>query len=171
MYGAVKQNNGFINVYSEPGHGTVFKVYLPRASEAFPGALTSLQQKPAHGDETLLMVEDERAILEVGKAILEQYGYTVLAAPTPTQALDLAAQHDGPIHVLITDVVMPEMNGKDLNEQIMALRPGIKTLYMSGYTANVIAHRGVIDEGINFLQKPFSIHTLAAKVREVLDQP
>jgi PAS domain S-box-containing protein len=171
VYGIVKQNDGFINVYSEPGHGTVFKVYLPRAREAFAKAFAPERRKPAQGDETLLMVEDERAILEVGKAILEQYGYTVLAAPTPTQALDLAAQHDGPIHMLITDVVMPEMNGKDLNEQIMALRPGIKTLYMSGYTANVIAHRGVIDEGINFLQKPFSIHTLAAKVREVLDQP
>jgi len=171
VYGIVKQNDGFINVYSEPGHGTVFKVYLPRAREALAEPFAPEQHKPAQGVETLLLVEDERAILEVGKAILEQYGYTVLAAPTPGEALDLTRQHDGPIHMLITDVVMPEMNGKDLKERIAALRPGIKTLYMSGYTANVIAHRGVIDEGINFLQKPFSIHTLAAKVREVLDQP
>ena len=167
VYGAVKQNRGFINVYSEPGQGTAFKIYLPRA-EAAQVARTATREKPAHGTETVLLAEDEEAILKLGTAILKKHGYTVLAARTPEEALALAEGYAGPIQLLITDVVMPGMNGKELKDRLTALRPGIKVLFMSGYTSDIIAHQGVIDEGVEFLQKPFSVNTLAQKVREVL---
>ncbi|MFZ5570214.1 MAG: PAS domain S-box protein [Thermodesulfobacteriota bacterium] len=169
IYGIVKQNEGFINVYSEPGHGTTFKIYLPRTRIDSGAETPETTKKPTGGAETVLMVEDEPSILKLGKAILERYGYTVLAARKPEDALALAERHEGPIHLLITDVVMPQMNGRILQEKIAAFRPEIKTLYMSGYTANVIAHHGVLEDGVHFLQKPFSIQTLAQKVREVLE--
>ncbi len=168
VYGIVKQNDGFINVYSELGQGTTFKIYLPRTRIQVATESEEVRQNPARGAETVLLVEDEPPILKIGKAILERYGYTVLDAGTPAEAQAQAQQHQGPIHLLITDVVMPQMNGRDLLERIAASRPGIKTLYMSGYTSDVIAHHGVLGEGIHFLQKPFSVKTLAAKVREVL---
>jgi PAS domain S-box-containing protein len=170
VYGIVKQNSGFINVYSEPGRGTSFKIYLPRVEvQALKAQSPRMGQGDLRGTETVLLVEDEESILTLGKAILERRGYVVLAAHRPDEALRIAESQLGPIHLLITDVVMPGMNGKDLRDKLKALRPGIKCIFMSGYTANVIAHHGVLDEGVDFLQKPFSVKTLAEKVREVLD--
>ena len=128
----------------------------------------AVQQRPA---EALAAADDldEPALLEVARATLEELGYTVLSAATPTNALAQATAHRGVIHLLLTDVVMPEMSGRDLAQHIQEIRPETKCLFMSGYTANVIAHRGVLDEGVHFLQKPFSTNALANKVREVLD--
>lgn len=168
VYGIVKQNQGFINVYSEPGEGTTFKIYLPRsvsqnqpdANPATPGRLK--------GTETVLIVEDEKSILNMGKRFLKRLGYEVLTANSPTESLELVQNYPQKIHLLITDVVMPEMNGRELAKRLETLQPGIKCLFMSGYTANVIAHHGVLDEGLFFLQKPFSINALSQKVREAL---
>ena len=114
-------------------------------------------------------MEDEPAILKMTRMMLEKLGYTVLAARTPGEAIRLAEEHAGEIHLLMTDVVMPEMNGRDLARTLLSLYPDLKRLFMSGYTANVIAHHGVLDEGVHFIQKPFSMKDLAAKVREVLE--
>jgi len=114
-------------------------------------------------------VEDEEAILSLGKSVLERFGYTVLAARTPTEAIAMTEHYEGPIPLLITDVVMPEMNGNELRERIQGLKPNIKVLFMSGYTTNVIMHRGILESDVHFLQKPFSVNSLAGKVREVLD--
>ncbi|MCR4407477.1 MAG: PAS domain S-box protein [Anaerolineae bacterium] len=171
VYGIVKQNDGFINVYSEPGQGTTFKIYLPRSEAQSVEIPAEKTAEPLWGGrETVLIVEDEKAILDIGERVLEGLGYTVLVARSPNEAIRLAEEHVGDIHLLITDVVMPEMNGRDLAEQLTSIRPGIKCLYMSGYTANVIAQRGVLNEGVCFIQKPFSAMSLAVKVREALEQ-
>jgi two-component system, cell cycle sensor histidine kinase and response regulator CckA len=171
IYGIVKQNNGFLNVYSEPGRGTTFKIYLPRHIGKAEQAGTKEPPEPvSRGQETILVVEDEPAILDLSQIMLEQQGYQVLAAATPGEAIRLAEEHPGAIHLLITDVVMPEMNGRDLAKKILSCYPGIRRLFMSGYTADMIAHQGVLDEGVWFIQKPFSRKDLLAKVREVLDQ-
>ena len=170
VYGIVKQNNGFVNVYSEPGLGTTFKVYLPwylgngeRPSQ--PEAV-----KPAAtGHETILLVEDEPMILEMTTVMLEHQGYTVLPAVSPGEAMRLAREHAGQIHLLMTDVVMPEMNGRELASNLLSLYPHLNRLFMSGYTANVIAHHGVLDEGVHFIQKPFTMQDLATKIRNVLE--
>ena len=170
VYGIVKQNNGFINVYSEPGHGTSFKIYLPRHAAKTTQMQKEGPAKPAkRGHETILLVEDEPAILKMTTKILERQGYTVLAASTPSEAIRRTEAHPGEIHLLLTDVVMPEMNGRDLAKNLLSFYPNLKRLFMSGYTANVIACHGVLDEGVNFLQKPFAMQDLAAKVREALD--
>jgi len=170
VYGIVKQNNGFINVYSEPGHGTSFKIYLPRHAAKTTQMQKAGPTKPAkRGHETILLVEDEPAILKMTTKILEHQGYTVLAASTPGEAIRRTEAHPGEIHLLLTDVVMPEMNGRDLAKNLLSFYPNLKRLFMSGYTANVIACHGVLDEGVNFLQKPFAMQDLAAKVREALD--
>ena len=170
VYGIVKQNSGFIYVYSEPKLGTTFKIYLPRTWETISEKAESGAKAYPNGIETVLLVEDEATILELGKVVLERFGYTVLTAPTPGDALDIAERFEGPIHLLITDVVMPEMNGKALKTNIEKIKPDIKVLFMSGYTSNVIVHRGVLEENVNFLQKPFSLETFSKKVREVLDR-
>ncbi len=170
IYGIVRQNYGFINVYSESGVGTSFKIYLPCIQAAETAMVQAVEPEPYRGAETVLLVEDEEAILRLGKMILERYGYTVLATASPSEALIMAKQHQGPIHLLITDVVMPGINGQELKDQIISVRPEIITLFISGYTADVIAHHGVIEEDVQYLQKPFSVKTLAARVREVLDQ-
>jgi signal transduction histidine kinase len=168
VYGIVKQNHGFVNVSSEPGHGTSFRIYLPR----MPGRAVAREAAPAgecpRGTETILLADDERSIRITVQAFLERLGYTVLAAETPEDALRLAAEHKGSVHLLITDVVMPRMSGRDLAAHVTAQCPGVKCLYMSGYTANVIAHQGVLDPGVHFLQKPVKRQALAAKIREVL---
>ena len=170
VYGIVKQNGGFIDVYSEPERGTSFRIYLPRylgKEEQIQAAeVTTAVER---GKETVLLVEDELAILDVATQMLEMQGYRVLAAATPGAAIRLAEEHRGEIHLLMTDVVMPEMNGRELAEKLLSLYPGLKRLFMSGYTADAIAHHGVLDEGVQFIQKPFTFKTLAAKVREVLD--
>ena len=123
---------------------------------------------PSHGNETVLLVEDEQAILEMTSLMLEGLGYTIFAARTGGEAIDLFKEQKDTIHMLLTDVVMPDMNGHDLSKELLLLSPQLKCLFMSGYTANVIAHHGVLDEGVNFIQKPFSLPDLATKVREVL---
>jgi CheY-like chemotaxis protein len=169
VYGIVKQNGGFINVYSEPGQGSTFRIYFPRFESESVEAPRAVEAPAAQQSSAIvLIVEDETAILQLGKTILERLGYSVLAASTPSEAIGLVKSHPGPINLLITDVVMPEMNGRDLATEVKALRPGLKCLYMSGYTANVIAHHGVLDEGVLFIQKPFSMRELSEKVQEVL---
>ncbi len=169
VYGMVKQNNGFINVYSEPGQGTTIKVYLPRHAARRAPLTEKASGRPAErGHETILLVEDEPAILKMTKMMLERLGYVVVGAKTPGEAIRLAHEHSGRIDLLMTDVVMPEMNGRDLAGNLLSFYPGIKRLFMSGYTVNVIAHHGVLDKGVHFIQKPFSRKELAAKVREAL---
>ncbi len=170
VYGIVKQNNGFINVYSEPGRGTTFKIYLPRpggkVEESVGGGPGSSLQG---GTETILLVEDEPAILAMTTSMLVRLGYKVLAAATPGEAMELAQSHSGEIRLLLTDVVMPEMNGRDLARRIGQHCPGLGILFMSGYTANVIAHQGVLDSDVQFIEKPFSKKDLAAKLRTILN--
>jgi PAS domain S-box-containing protein len=169
VFGVVRQNNGFINIYSEPGKGTTFKVYLPRHVGPTEKTRTeTLAEIPPSQHEMVLLVEDEPSIRKMGQIMLERLGYQVLAAGTPRQAMTLAKEHSGEIHLLITDVVMPEMNGRDLATHMHLLYPDVKILFMSGYTADVIAHRGVLEDGVNFIQKPFSMKDLGFKVREAL---
>jgi len=170
IYGIVKQNGGFINVYSEPEKGTTFKIYLKRFSGKETTSGKELPpEKIWHGTETIILVEDEKQILAMAMQILESLGYNVLTANTPDEAVKMVQEYSGEIDLLITDVILPSMSCLDLVKQIRTLKPQIKYLYMSGYTANAIVHRGVLQEGVNFLQKPFSIKDIATKVREVLD--
>jgi PAS domain S-box-containing protein len=170
VYGIVKQNNGFINVYSEPGKGTSFKIYLPRfiATEVVEVAAETPTQPP-HGNETVLLVEDEKSIRITTQVFLADLGYTVLVAERPEKALLLASKHPGEIHMLITDVIMPGMSGRDMAQRLLEVRPALKRLFISGFTADVIAQRGILDDGVSFLSKPFGRDALARKVREVLD--
>jgi CheY-like chemotaxis protein len=165
----VKQNNGFINVYSEPGQGTTFKIYLPVFTSKSSWITEKEQELPAeHGHETILLVEDEPAILQMTTMMLTRLGYTVVAAATPGEAIHLALEHRGRIDLLMTDVVMPEMNGRELAGNLLSHFPDLKRLFMSGYTADIIAHHGVLDQGVHFIEKPFTMKDLASKVREVL---
>jgi PAS domain S-box-containing protein len=171
VYGAVKQNGGFIDVESTPGQGTTFTIYLHRHVGSAEQSRTEAAVAPLlHGSETILLVEDESAILTMATAMLERHGYTVLAAATPEAALRIARAYSGRVHLLLTDVVMPNMNGAELARHVLALDPDVKRLYMSGYTADVIAHHGVVGQGADFIQKPFGMRDLAARIREVLDQ-
>ena len=171
VYGIVKQNDGFINVYSEPGQGTTFRIYLPRyLAETESHEKKTSDKINIDGTETILLVEDEPSILKMTRMMLERTGYKVLSAGTPGEAIALAREHAGEIHLLMTDVVMPEMNGRDLARNLLSLYPNLKRLFMSGYTANVIAHHGILDEGVNFIQKPFSREQIGIKIREVLDE-
>lgn len=170
VYGIVKQNNGFINVYSELEKGTTFRVYLSRyVAEAVKVRNETILEIPLSQGETILLVEDDASILKLGIRILEKLGYKVLSTTRSKDAKKIAQEYDGQIDLLITDVVMPEMNGRELSKQLQRLYPKLKILFMSGYTANVIAHRGVLDEGIYFISKPFSPKEIATKIREVMD--
>ena len=169
VYGIVKQNNGFINVYSEPGMGTVIKIYLPQIQKTIEEKEKPFATEIAKGTESVLVVEDEASVLSLIKTALERFGYTVLAARTPSQALEMVECHQGSIHILLTDVVMPEMNGKELKERIEQLKPNLKVMFMSGYTSDIIMHRGILERDTHFLQKPFSVDSLVNKVRHALD--
>jgi len=172
VYGIVKQSGGYVWVYSEPGKGTTFKVYLPRVDNAGEGAApeqTMTVAQSARGHETILLVEDEATVRRLAREYLELQGYTVLEAADGAAALQISRAKKGPIHLLLTDVIMPGMTGRELANQMFHSRPDMKVLYMSGYTENVIGHNGTLDAGIVLLQKPFSLPTLRTKVREVLD--
>lgn len=171
VYGIVKQNNGFINVYSEVGQGTTFKLYFPRhrtKADFFPEK--EKEQPAERGTETILLVEDEPMILTMTAKMLESLGYIVFAAKTPREAIELAREHAGKLQLLLTDVIMPEMNGRDLSKYMLSIHSNLKLLFMSAYTADVIAHHGILDRSVHFIQKPFSKEKLGAKVREVLDE-
>ncbi len=172
VYGIVKQNDGFINVYSEPGRGSSFNIYLPLLPSASKGQGGERPPAPpaSNGDETILLVEDEKMLLKMAKSVLESFGYKVLAASAPDEALSIARESKGRIHLLVSDVVMPKMNGGTLAAKISEMRPDVKCLFMSGYTSNVIASHGILDESVEFIQKPFPLPALAIKVREVLDR-
>jgi CheY-like chemotaxis protein len=170
VYGIVKQSNGFIRVASEPGSGTTFRIYLPlidKPTERYRDRSEVAQLE--RGTETILLAEDAAAVRVAARQILERLGYTVLEAPTGRDALTIAKKRAAPIHLLLTDIVMPEMSGRELTEQFVLLRPDAKVLYMSGYTDDSIVRHGILRSGIAYLQKPFSPDTLARKVREVLD--
>jgi PAS domain S-box-containing protein len=172
VYGIVKQSGGYIWVSSEPGKGTTFKIYLPRVSAAretiAPQASIPAADVP-RGHETILLVEDESTVRELAQQCLQSQGYDVLEAADPAVALHISNTYEGPIHLLLTDVIMPRMNGRELAERVTSARKETRVLYMSGYTENVIGHNGTLEAGINLLQKPFTLATLKAKVREVLD--
>ena len=171
VYGIVSQNNGFIDVYSEPERGATFKIYLPRHAGA-KDTVTARDAAdiPMGNGETVLLVEDNVAFLETVRKMLTGLGYKVLDASFPTSALKQAGEHAGDIHLLMTDVVMPEMNGRDLADRLKTLNPKLKVLFMSGFTADAIAHQGVLDEGIRLIQKPFTMRDLAGKVKEALGE-
>jgi two-component system cell cycle sensor histidine kinase/response regulator CckA len=174
VYGVVKQSGGYVWVYSEPGRGTSFKIYLPRIEEtAVPAGRDgkSETQIPERGSETILLVEDEKGVRELAREYLASSGYTVIEAEDGHTALELAAMHVGPIHLLLTDVVMPGISGRELAERVSQIRPGIKIIYMSGYTDQAVVHHGILRNDAVLLQKPFTLMTLAGKLREVLAVP
>jgi CheY-like chemotaxis protein len=173
VYGIVRQSGGYIWVYSEPGRGTTFKIYLPRVDAAVepapprpPPATVSLA-----GSETVLLVEDEAQVRELTRRLLAARGYRVLTTASGPEALRTAEQHVGPIHLLVTDVVMPGMSGREVGLLLAPLHPEMRALYLSGYPDGSVVHQGVLAPGTPFLQKPFTGDALARKVREVLDAP
>ena len=171
VYGIVRQNNGFINVYSEPGMGSTFKIYLPRFyGKNIKASDVKKEGGIQKGSETILLVEDEHDMMNMIKIMLERLGYMVLTAGTPGEALKIAENYSGTIHMLITDVVMPEMNGTDLAKKLLSVYGDIKCLFMSGYTSSVLTHTTIIEEGILFIEKPFTIRELAEKIRKAMEQ-
>ena len=170
VYGIVKQTGGYIWVYSEVGHGTVFRVYLPRVGTALPTAEREpLPLEELHGSETILVAEDSESLREMAEEYLESIGYTVLSAVSGEKALQRAKDFQGPIHLLLTDVVMPEMSGPELANHMSSLRPGVKIIFTSGYTDDAMARQGILDQNVAFIQKPYRPKALAKKIRQVLN--
>ncbi len=171
VYGIVKQSGGYIWVYSEQGKGTTFKVYLPRVAELVQAQVAAPKESVVAepGTETILLVEDEANLRYLARQFLEKQGYRVIDAADGAVAVQIAVAHEGVIHLLLTDVIMPGMNGRELAQRISEIRPNVKVLYMSGYTENVIGRNGTLDAGVRLLQKPFTLRDLKSKVREVLD--
>ncbi|HPU29904.1 MAG TPA: PAS domain S-box protein [Syntrophorhabdaceae bacterium] len=171
VYGIVKQNNGFINAYSEPKKGTTFKIYLPRyVGKEEVHIIAETEAYPQSKGETILIVEDEKDVLELCVSMLEELGYRVISASTPFEAINKFKMHKDEIDLLITDVIMPEMNGKELSKMLLSIKPDLKCIFMSGYTNNAIIHNGIIESGISYLQKPFTLHELSSKVRETIEK-
>jgi CheY-like chemotaxis protein len=172
VYGIIRQNRGWIWAYSEPGKGASFKIYLPQAQgHGTPATPAPQSAEFASGTETILLVEDLEPVRTLAALVLRDCGYSVIEASDGAEALLAARRHAGPIHLLLTDVVMPGMSGKELADRLLAERPTAKVLFATGYTENVIVSRGVLKPGIRYLPKPFTPRVLAAKVRETLDQP
>jgi CheY-like chemotaxis protein len=171
VYGIVKQSGGSIWVYSEPGAGTTFKIYLPRSESAVAaeGTIPARVFPAANGSETILLAEDEESLRRLTARMLEKYGYNVIAAESASEALQIVAENGRTFDLLLTDLVMPELSGGVLAEQVSALVPGIRVLYMSGYADDVVTRNGSLKPGAPFLEKPFSANDLAMKVRETLD--
>jgi PAS domain S-box-containing protein len=172
VYGIIKQSGGFVWVYSELGHGTTFKLYLPRVQELAERASEPAQApaRPARGTETVLVVEDEAPVRSIARQVLERHGYTVLEAPSAEAALDLVTRYSGTIHLLLTDVVMPGLNGRELATKLASLRPDARVIFMSGYTDDAVTRHGVLEPGSAYVQKPFTPDAIARRVREVLDR-
>ncbi|NTW49011.1 MAG: PAS domain S-box protein [Chlorobiales bacterium] len=171
VYGIIKQNNGFIIVYSEPGKGTTFRIYLPRFVGEFekPTVARTIEIPRGQG-ETILLVEDEESLRTTCGRLLDDLGYNVLEAESPEAAIEIVARHSGDIHLLLTDVIMPGMNGKELAEWLCTLKRDLKVLFMSGYPADVISHHGVLEQGVHFIEKPFSLGNISRKLRDILDK-
>jgi len=170
VYGVVKQSGGYVWVYSEPGHGTTFKVYLPRVEESVGVEEKAAEaEAPQRGSETILLVEDEKGVRELAREYLVQNGYTVLDAENGARALEIARGHDGPIHLMLTDVVMQGISGRELAEKAAKIRPDMKVLFMSGYTDQAVIHHGLLSADTVLLQKPFTLNALATKLRATLD--
>jgi CheY-like chemotaxis protein len=171
IYGIVKQNEGFIWVYTEPGQGSTFKVYLPKTKESVdPESEDQYFAKGLGGSETVLIVEDDDSVRKLARTSLEKNGYRVLAAENGENALRVSEAYDGTIDLILTDVVMPKMSGKELAELVKKVHPRAKVIFMSGYTNNAIVHHGILTRGVEFLEKPFTPQNLASKVRVVLDK-
>ena len=169
VYGIVKQSNGFIWVYSEPEKGTTFKIYFPQAVGTLPGHDTEIEpQRAPGGAETVLLAEDEESVRALAARILRQQGYTVLEAQDGEAAIEIAREFAGDIDLVVTDVVMPGISGRTLVSRLEETRPGIRSLFISGYTDSAIVHHGLLDSDVAFLQKPFTMESLLRKVREVL---
>ncbi len=169
VYGAVKQNDGFIDVHSEPGAGTTFDIFFPRNTAVKVSVPNNEGSHFFHGNETILLVEDEEMLLNMESAILAQCGYQVLAAGNAERAVAIAQTHSGPIHILVTDVVMPEMNGWELSKKLEAIRPEMKVLFLSGYSADILSNKRNVSQGINILKKPISMTSLTLKIRNILN--
>jgi CheY-like chemotaxis protein len=170
VYGIVKQHGGYIMVYSEPAKGTTFRIYFPLSGEPSTHASGRAERPPAFtGAETILVVEDEELVRDLVTGIMREAGYTILQAGDGKQALDLVGSYAGDIHLVISDMILPDATGTDLFERLSGVRPGMKVLYMSGYTPDVISHAGQLGPDAHFIQKPFSLHEFSHKVRAVLD--